>query len=130
MVLHCADSRSEVGHEVQTPEEGEGWCPRPVCADHWRRIDGGEPWLWVPRRRLKGVGSTMSEGCILMGTELSGYGLVVDADVSMNPAELFSPDLIDGEPTPTLSISGRVFGVAEQVAIELVRLARGDVELA
>ncbi|MGH3773099.1 MAG: hypothetical protein ACRDRW_17185 [Pseudonocardiaceae bacterium] len=38
-------------------------------------------WLWVPWQRLKGVGSDMSEGCILMGEESAGYGLVVDADV-------------------------------------------------
>lgn len=120
MVLHCTDARSDPSHEVHTPEEGEGWYPRPVCAQHWVRIDGGEPWLWVPGRRLKGAGSTLSEGCILMGAELSGYGLIVDADVRMNGSELFSPDLADGQQTPTLSIDGRVFGANEHVAIELV----------
>ena len=120
MVLHCTGSRSEPGHEVRTPEEGEGWLPRPVCAEHWGHIDNGEPWLWVPGRRLKGVGSTLWEGCILMGAELSGFGLVVDGNVRMNSAELFSPDLFDGEPAPTLAIDGRIFGAAEQVAIELV----------
>ena len=109
MVLHCTGSRSEPSHEVLTPEDGDGWLPRPVCAPHWGRIDSGEPWLWVPGRRLKGVGSTLWEGCILMDAELSGYGLVVDADVRMNSAELFSPDLLDGEPTPTLAIDGRIF---------------------
>lgn len=120
VVLHCTDSRSEGSREVSIPEIGEGWHSRPVCVEHWERIDGGEPWLWVPGRRLKGVGSTLSEGCILMGAELSGYGLVVDADVRMNGAELFSPDLVGGEPTPTLAIDGRIFGAAEQIAIELV----------
>ena len=119
-VLHCTGSRSEPDHEVPTPEDGDGWQPRPVCAEHWRQIDHGEPWLWVPGRRLKGAGSTLSEGCILMGAELSGYGLVVDADVRMNAPELFSPDLLDGQPTPTVSIDGRIFGAPEQVAIELV----------
>lgn len=120
MVLHCTGSRSEPGHEVPTPEDGEGWLPRPVCAEHWGRIDSGEPWLWVPGRRLKGVGSTLWEGCILMNPELSGYGLVVDADVRMNGPELFSPDLLDGEPSPTLAIEGMIFGAGEHVAIELV----------
>ncbi|MGH3930540.1 MAG: hypothetical protein ACRDTF_11260 [Pseudonocardiaceae bacterium] len=45
---------------------------------------GGEPWLWVPGRRLKGVVSHLAEGRILMGQELAGYGLVVDADFRMN----------------------------------------------
>ncbi|MGH3798435.1 MAG: hypothetical protein ACRDSP_26630 [Pseudonocardiaceae bacterium] len=120
MVLHCTGHRNDPGHHVSTPEEGAGWSARPVCAEHWLRIDGGEPWLWVPGRRLKGVGSTLSEGCILMGDELAGYGLVVDADVRMNSGELFSPDLVEGRQTPTLSIDGRVFGAGEQVAIELV----------
>lgn len=120
MVLHCTDRRSNPDHEVNTPEEGAGWHPAPVCAEHWRRIDGGEPWLWVPGRRLKGVSSTLSEGCILLGDELAGYGLVVDADVRMNSSGLFSPDLLDGRQTPTLSIDGRIFGAGEQIAIELV----------
>ena len=120
MVLHCTGHRNDPEHEVCTPEEGAQRCPRPVCAEHWARIDGGEPWLWVPGRRLKGVSSSLSEGCILMGDELAGYGLVVDADVRMNSSELFSPDLVDGRQTPTLSIDGRVFGADQQVAIELV----------
>lgn len=120
MVLHCADRRSNLDHQVRTPEEGAGWQPRPVCAEHWSRIESGEPWLWVPGRRLKGVGSTLSEGCVLMGAELAGYGLVVDADVRPNSVPLFSPDLVGGREIPTLSIDGRVFGANEQIAIELV----------
>jgi hypothetical protein len=120
MVLHCADRRSDPNHQVRTPEEGEGWHATPVCAQHWMRIEAGEPWLWVPGRRLKGVGSTLSEGCILMGDELAGYGLVVDADVRLNRVQLFSPGLLDGRQTPTLAIDGRVFGAGEHVAIELI----------
>ena len=62
----------------------------------------------------------MAEGCILMGAELAGYGLVVDADIRMNSSALFSPDLFDGRQTPTLAIDGRVFGADEMIAIELV----------
>lgn len=120
MVLHCTDRRSDPNHEVSTPEDDAGWHPTPVCAEHWLRIDAGEPWLWVPGRRLKGIGSALSEGCILMGDELAGYGLVVDADVRMNGVHLFSPSLVDGRQTPTLSIDGRVFGAGEYIAIELV----------
>lgn len=120
MVLHCTDRTSDPNHEVRTPEDDTGWRRTPVCAEHWLRIEAGEPWLWVPGGRLKGVGSTMAEGCILMGDELAGYGLVVDADVRMNSVQLFSPSLVDGGRTPTLSIDGRVFGAGEYVAIELV----------
>lgn len=120
MVLHCTGTSSDPSHEVPVLEPGEGWHSRPVCAEHRERIEGGELWLWVPGRRLKGAGSTLSDGCILMGPELSGYGVVVDADVRMNGPELFSPDLAGGEPTPTLAIDGRIFGAGEQVAIELV----------
>jgi hypothetical protein len=124
IVLHCSDQRSDPNHEVSTPEDGTEWQPRPMCAEHWLRVNGGEPWLWVPGRRLKGAGSTLSGGCILMGDELAGYGLVVDADVRMNSGELFSPDLIDGQQTPTLSIDGRVFGADQHIAIELVLTAQ------
>lgn len=116
MVLHCTDLRSDPEHEVCTPEDGVV----AVCAEHWLRMDRGEPWLWVPGRRLKGVGSELAEGCFLMGDELAGYGLVVDADVRMNSSQVFSPDLPHSGQTPTLAIDGRVFGANEQIYIELV----------
>ncbi|MGH3811963.1 MAG: hypothetical protein ACRDUV_05840 [Pseudonocardiaceae bacterium] len=100
--------------------DGDEPCRASVCSTHWRRIDQGEPWLWVPGRRLKGVGSDMSEGCILMGDELAGYGLVIDADVRMSNSHVFSPDLADGRETTTLAIDGRVFGANQHVSIELV----------
>jgi len=62
----------------------------------------------------------MSEGCILMGEELVGYGLVVDADVRMSTSLVFSPDLADGRETTTLAIDGRVFGADQPVSLELV----------
>jgi hypothetical protein len=99
---------------------GEGLCPVPVCATHHRRIEQGEPWLWVPWQRLKGVSSDMSEGCILMGEELAGYGLVVDVDVRVSSSLMFSPDLADGRETTTLAIDGRMFGANQPVSLELV----------
>lgn len=119
-VLHCPERHSNPDHQVRTPEDGSGWQPRPVCTTHWSRIDAGEPWLWVPWQRLKGVGSTLSEGCVLMGAELSGYGLIIDADVQVNNDQVFSPALGENGQTPTLSIDGRVFGAGEHIAIELV----------
>jgi hypothetical protein len=116
MVLHCTDVSSESGHEVPIPGEDSA----PVCAPHWLRIDGGEPWLWVPGRRLKGVGSSLAEGCLLMGAELAGYGLVVEADVRMNNVPVFSTHLTEDGRAPTLAIDGRVFGTQEQVYLELV----------
>lgn len=116
LVLHCAEPRNDPTHEVSTPEDGDV----PVCAEHWRRIAGGEPWLWVPGRRLKGVGSDLDEGRVLMGAELAGYGLVVDADVRMNGVPVFSSQLADGGQAPTLAIDGRVFGTDERVCLELV----------
>lgn len=120
MVLHCSEHRSNPEHQVDTPDEGAGWHAVPVCGEHWERIDAGEPWLWVPGRRLKGIGSTLAEGCILMGETLAGYGLVVDADIRMTSGELFSPQLADAHQTPTLSIDGQVFGAGEHVSIEVI----------
>jgi hypothetical protein len=122
MVIHCSGHRSDPNDEVSissTTADGDEPLPAPVCAAHMQRIEQGEPWLWVPGRRLKGVGSDMSEGCILMGDELAGYGLVVDADVRMSNSQVFSPDLADGRETTTLAIDGRVFGVNQHVSIEL-----------
>jgi hypothetical protein len=122
MVIHCAGYRSELHHEVPL-KGGDRPGPVPVCAIHHRRINEGEPWLWVPWHRLKGVGSDMSEGCILMGEELAGYGLVVDADVRMNNSLVFSADLAEGRETVTLAIDGRVFGANEPISLELVLAA-------
>ncbi|MFN2496331.1 MAG: hypothetical protein ABR608_10570 [Pseudonocardiaceae bacterium] len=119
MVLHCTGPRSNPDHEVRVPEEG-GWHQVPVCAEHWLRIDSGELWLWVPGRRLKGVGSDLAEGGVLMGEELAGYGLVIDADVRIPSSHVFSPHLVDGPHTPTLAIDGRVLGAGEHISIELV----------
>lgn len=119
MVIHCTGYRSDLRHEVRI-KVGDGLYPAPVCATHHRRIELGEPWLWVPWQRLKGVGSDMSEGCILMGEELAGYGLVVDADVRMSNSLVFSPDLADGRETTTLAIDGRVLGANQPVSLELV----------
>jgi fluoroacetyl-CoA thioesterase len=77
-------------HEMRI-KGGDGFCPVPVCATHHRLIEQGEPWLWVPWQRLKGTGSDMSEGCILMGEELAGYGLVVDVDVRVSSSLVFKP---------------------------------------
>ncbi len=123
MVIHCPGYRSDPTHDVGiTSVAADGDEPRsaPVCSTHRQRIDQGEPWLWVPGRRLKGVGSDMSEGCILMGDELAGYGLVVDADVRMSNIHVYSPDLAEGRDTATLAIDGRVFGANQHVSIELV----------
>ena len=119
MVLHCTGLRSNPDHELRVPEEG-GWRQVPVCAEHWLRIDSGELWLWVPGGRLKGVGSDLAEGCVLMGEELAGYGLVIDADVRIHSSHVYSPHLVDDPHTPTLAIDGRVFGAGEHISIELV----------
>ena len=122
VVIHCGGHRSDPNDEVNISSITTDGQPQtaPVCAGHMRRIDLGEPWLWVPGRRLKGVGSDMSEGCILMGDELAGYGLVVDADIRMSSSHVFSPDLAEGQDTPTLAVDGRVFGANQHVSIELV----------
>jgi len=119
MVIHCVGHQSDPQHELRIKGD-DGLCPAPVCATHQRRIDQGEPWLWVPWHRLKGVGSEMSEGCILMGDELSCFGLVVDADVRLSNSLVFSPGLADGKQTMTLAIDGRVFGAHQHVSLELV----------
>jgi hypothetical protein len=119
MVIHCTGYRSNAQHEVRI-NDGDGLCAAPVCATHHREIEQGEPWLWVPWHRLKGVGSDMSEGCILLGDELAGYGLVVDADVRVSNALVFSPHLADGRQTMTLAIDGRMFGGNQYVSLELV----------
>ena len=115
-----------------TDQGGDGLSRVPVCDVHHGRIGQGEPWLWVPWQRLKGASSDLSEGCILMGEELAGYGLVVDVDVRMSNSLVFSADLVDGRETTTLAIDGRVFGVNQPVSLELVlapetvaRLERG-----
>jgi hypothetical protein len=120
MVIHCPEYRRDPEpHEVRLEGDG-GTCPVPVCADHKRRIDDGEAWLWVPWNRLKGVGSDMSEGCILMGEELAGYGLVVDVDVQLSTTLVFSPVLAAGRKTTTLTVEGRLFGANQPVSLELV----------
>lgn len=119
MVLHCADEPSDLRDELHI-EGSDGTWPAYVCATHKSRIDQGEPWLWVPWNRLKGVGSDMSEGCILMGEELAGFGLVVDADVRMGTSLVFSPDRAEGRETTTLAIDGRLFGANQHVSLELI----------
>lgn len=69
---------------------------------------------------MKGAGSTMSEGRILMGDELAGYGLVVDADVRMSDSHVFNPDLAEGRETTTLAIDGQVFGAHQRVSLKVV----------
>lgn len=123
MVIHCAGHRSDPNHDVSITSaatDGDEPLSAPVCSTHRQRIDQGAPWLWVPGRRLKGVGSNLSEGCILMGDELAGYGLVVDADVRMSNSHVYSPDLAEGRDTATLAIDGRVFGANQHISIELV----------
>lgn len=122
MVIHCTGHRSDLQHEVHV-KGCDGLGPAPVCAIHHRRIEEGEPWLWVPWHRLKGVGSDMSEGCILMGEELAAYGLVVDVDVRVSNSLVFSAELAEGRKTTTLAIEGRVFGANEPVCLELVLAA-------
>jgi hypothetical protein len=119
MVLHCPDEPSDLRDELDI-EGSDGAWPACVCATHKSRIDQGEPWLWVPWNRLKGVGSDMSEGCILMGEELTGFGLVVDADVRVSTSLVFSPDRAEGRETTTLAIDGRLFGANQHVSLELI----------
>jgi hypothetical protein len=119
MVLHCPDEQSDPADELRI-EGSDGVCPVYVCATHKNRIDQGESWLWVPWNRLKGVGSDMSEGCILMGEELAGFGLVVDVDIRMSTSVVFSPDRAEGRETTTLAIDGRLFGANQHVSLELV----------
>ncbi|MGA9312119.1 MAG: hypothetical protein WBV74_17385 [Pseudonocardiaceae bacterium] len=119
VVIHCTGHRSDPQHEVGI-KGSDGLCPVPVCVVHHDRIEQGEPWLWVPWQRLKGASSGLSEGCILMGEALAGYGLVVDVDVRMSNSLVFSADLADGRETTTLAIDGRVFGVNQPVSLELV----------
>jgi hypothetical protein len=119
MVLHCPDEPSELRDELHIGGS-DVVCPVYVCATHKSRIDQGESWLWVPWNRLKGAGSTMSEGCILMGEELAGFGLVVDVDVRMSTSLVFSPDRAEGRGTTTLAIDGRLFGANHRVSLELV----------
>jgi hypothetical protein len=118
-VLHCSDEPSDLRDELHI-EGSDGTWPAYVCATHKSRIDQGEPLLWVPWNRLKGVGSDMSEGCILMGEELAGFGLVVDADVRMGTSLVFSPDRAEGRETTTLAIDGRLFGANQHVSLELI----------
>lgn len=119
MVIHCAENRSDPRHEVPIGADLEAGQV-PLCAIHKRRIDEGEAWLWVPWQRLKGVGSDLAEGCILMGEDLAAFGLVVDADVRMSTSLVFSPGRTDGQPRTTLAIDGRVFGLNQPVSLELV----------
>jgi hypothetical protein len=119
MVIHCVENRSDPRHEVPIGADLEV-SQAPLCAIHKRRIDEGEAWLWVPWQRLKGAGSDLAEGCILMGEELAAFGLVVDADVRMSTSLVFSPGRADGQPTTTLAIDGRVFGLNQPVSLELV----------
>ncbi|MGH3548859.1 MAG: hypothetical protein ACRDQU_12265 [Pseudonocardiaceae bacterium] len=119
VVIHCTGYRSDPQHDV--PINGsDGLCPVPVCAVHHSLIGQGEPWLWVPWQRLKGASSRLSEGCILMGEELAGYGLIVDVDIRMSNSLVFSADFADGRETTTLSIDGRVFGANQPVSLEVV----------
>jgi hypothetical protein len=119
MVIRCADYQRDTRHLVPIDgDEGGGYAP--VCVTHQSRIDQGEPWLWVPWNRLKGAGSDMAEGCILMGEELAGYGLVVDTDVRMSTTLVFGPELAAGRKTTTLAIDGRLFGDNQPISLELL----------
>ena len=69
---------------------------------------------------MKGASSDLSEGRILMGEELAGYGLVVDVDVRMSNSLVFGSDFADGRETTTLAIDGRVFGANQPGSPELV----------
>lgn len=119
MVIHCTEYQCNPQHQLRI-EDGDEAYTAPVCAAHQERIDGGEPWLWVPWRRLKAASSDLSEGCIVMGEELAGYGLVVDADVRMSTTLVFGPDLAAGRKTITLAIDGRLFGDNQPVSLELL----------
>ncbi|HEV7827734.1 MAG TPA: hypothetical protein VGP04_02575 [Pseudonocardiaceae bacterium] len=118
-VLHCPDEPSDLWDELHI-EGSDGTCAMYLCANHKDRIDQGESWLWVPWNRLKGVGSDMSEGCILMGEKLAGFGLVVGADVRISTSLIFSPDRAEGRETTTLAIDGRLYGANQHVSLELV----------
>ena len=121
MVLRCTDHQRDPQHQVRIDSD-EGAGSAPVCVTHHGRIDQGEPWLWVPWQRLKGAGSDLAAGwgCILMGEELAGYGLVVDADVRMSTALIFGPELEAGRKTTTLAIDGRLFGNNQPISLELL----------
>ena len=117
MVIHCADYQRDPQHKVRI-DGGAGSAP--VCVTHQGRIEQGEPWLWVPWQRLKAASSDLADGCLLMGEELAGFGLVVDADVRMSTTLVFGPDLAAGRNTTTLTIDGRLFGDNHPVSLELL----------
>jgi hypothetical protein len=119
MVIHCADYQRDPQHQVRI-DGAEGAGAAPVCVAHQRRIEQGEPWLWVPWQRLKAASSDLAEGCILMGQELVGYGLVVGADIRVSTTLVFGPDLAAGRKTTTLAIDGRLFGDNHPVSLELL----------
>jgi hypothetical protein len=119
LVLHCVDFRGDPQPELHINGDG-GDGPGPVCVTHKRRIEQGEPWLWVPWSRLKGASSDLAEGCILMGEELADYGLVVDANVELSTSLIFSSHFAEGRETTTLAIDGRLFGANQPISLELV----------
>ena len=117
MVIHCADYQRDPQHQVRI-DGGAGSAP--VCVTHQGRIEQGEPWLWVPWQRLKAASSDLADGCLLMGEELAGFGLVVDADIRVSTTLVFGPDLAAGRNTTTLTIDGRLFGDNHPVSLELL----------
>jgi hypothetical protein len=114
MVIHCTDPQRDAQHLVRI-DSGEGGGYAPVCLTHQGRINQGEPW-----QRLKGASSDMAEGCILMGEDLAGYGLVVDTDVRMTTTLVYGPDLAAGRKTTTLAIDGRLLGNNQPISLELL----------
>jgi hypothetical protein len=118
MVIHCSGYQSDPRHDVRVC--GEGGCRAAVCAAHERRIEQGEAWLWVPWQRLKGASSQLPEGCLLMGEELAGYGLVIDADVRISSSLVLGAGPEEARPITTLTIDGRVLGAQQHVCLEVV----------
>lgn len=118
MVIHCSGYQSDPRHDVRVC--GDSGSRAAVCATHERRIKQGETWLWVPWQRLKGASSQLPEGCLLMGEELAGYGLVIDADVRMSSSLVLGAGTEQGRPVTTLSIEGRVLGAQQHLCLEVV----------
>jgi hypothetical protein len=127
MVIHCPGYQSDPRHDVRISGNGESRAA--VCAAHERRIAQGEAWLWVPWQRLKGASSELPEGCLLMGDELAGYGLVLDADVRMNSSLVLGAGPEEGRLITTLTIDGRVLGAQQHICLEVVLAPEAIAEL-
>ena len=122
-VLACDGAISSPDHSVEITPTDALRMPAMLCAEHWLRIDEGEPWMWdSDPGDPADTGPTADSriGHILMGRHLVERGIVVadqPGDITNRPS-VFSPHLGDRF-TPTLSIEGRVFGSNQRAHIEV-----------